>query len=427
MLVLVFFIVSVVLYIWTYVPHTEEVQYTNILELETQVQQRTDAHQAEIDTIDAEINELTLRKKKDKSNFDSQDKDRLKTLRGDKITKSTEFKQWLAIIHKKLADAIIEWLYHIDRQRDHTGRLPEYFHNDVRRFYLLLNDCGAPRYKKLPVDWIPLGLIGGILEDLIVILRVPTGDGGIGMGNKHVYTIDEVIVGYHNFRNTESPDKISRFPCLNYIFEIYHNTDDIKHAIKMVVRHQGDSMRIGTLLPDRIYAIQGIYNVPFDPRVVTVLTPDSFNDPSTPCIGVHFTTTEIATAIWNETPTNDRRGKPLDKVPIGCIMRFKGIGRRDIHALSCVHYDDTNECYRINHEFIGIKDRMTHGISTNWNRPKYQSGLVLDIQKIVNTLPAGSVMLNEIGTLLVTETIPRECIIACINTDELIDKFWHIE
>ncbi|MBA42653.1 MAG: hypothetical protein CMF62_01415 [Magnetococcales bacterium] len=71
-----------------------------------------------------------------------------------------------------------------------------------------------------------------------------------------------------------------------------------------------------------------------------------------------------------------------------------------------------------------IRDRMVHGIGV-MERPKYESGLVIDIHKLIETLPKDSIMINEIGTLLIKKNVPRECIIDILKDDKL-NIFWRI-
>lgn len=67
---------------------------------------------------------------------------------------------------------------------------------------------------------------------------------------------------------------------------------------------------------------------------------------------------------------------------------------------------------------------MAHGIKTDVERPKYQAGLVIDVKRLVSTLPEGSVLMNEIGTLLVNADIPRDCLLYCIESEQDVEAFW---
>lgn len=65
-------------------------------------------------------------------------------------------------------------------------------------------------------------------------------------------------------------------------------------------------------------------------------------------------------------------------------------------------------------------------ILDNVTRYKYQTGLIIDLKKLVNHLKPGSVVLNELTTMLCSEDIPRDCIIDLID-DKKIDAFWGVQ
>ncbi len=73
-----------------------------------------------------------------------------------------------------------------------------------------------------------------------------------------------------------------------------------------------------------------------------------------------------------------------------------------------------------------IRDRMVHGINDTVSRTKYQAGLVIDLVKLTSTLPRGSVQINELGTLLVHDDIPSDCIIELLHTPTQLNVFWRI-
>jgi hypothetical protein len=70
---------------------------------------------------------------------------------------------------------------------------------------------------------------------------------------------------------------------------------------------------------------------------------------------------------------------------------------------------------------------MVHGINDDVSRPKYQAGLVIDLEKLCHILPEGMVQINELTTLLVHDDIPHECLIACLYTDDDLNYFWRIK
>jgi len=317
--------------------------------------------------------------------------------------------------YNNIAVDMCAWMFSLESMKI-NGQLPKKLHNMVLTGFLTLIDCGITRYRKLPSEWIELGATGGLLEDLVVIMRIPGKTHGIGIGDKHIYSIEEVITGYRKYlENSNDP---LRFIFLLHLFN-NNNDEMIKSLIFQAIKHQGESKRLSIRKNNssvndntyEIYTLQGLYGAVYD-KSVTIVLSDTDDKPS---IGIHFTRTDIAQNIWNQKAT---RGD----IPVGHIMRFeKG---RDIHALSCVYYD--GEYYRINANKTSIRNRMTHGITT-MNRPKYQSGLVLDINKMVKILPKGAVMLNEIGTLLVSVPIPHSCILACLDTELMLNKFWQLD
>ena len=156
----------------------------------------------------------------------------------------------------------------------------------------------------------------------------------------------------------------------------------------------------------------------YDPRTVNILTASSFDDPSVSKLGVHFTKDIIAKAIWLKESTTNKRSKGRE-IPVGHIVRFD----RVIHGLTCVVHE--NGEYKIAETHKGIHNRMVHGLYKENVRVKYESGLVLDIPKMVDLLPEGSVMINELGTLMVTQNIPHECIKSHLSMDT-IDSFWRV-
>jgi hypothetical protein len=338
----------------------------------------------------------------------------------------TSLNAYLHIHRKDVCKNFSHWMFCLERFKT-NNKLPAELIEPVREAFIIMGNQSktASRYRKLPLAWLELGAVGAFLEDLVVVMRTPNQ---VGIADQHLITMDEIIDG---FRKQMDPDVYSddekdepRFLFMNYAFSGMH-IEELTKFIRMCIDSQGKSQRIGIYHDDDTdtdyyYAIQGIYGgIEFDKRVVTVLTPESFDDPTTPRYGVHFTKTNFALSIWNKESTKNGKAKGRE-ILNGHIMRFD----RVIHGLSCIEKHDND--YIISEEYAEIRNRMVHGI-TQMERPKYQAGLVLDIRKIVETLPPGSVMLNELGTLLVTESIPHECLLACLHTEEQVNKFWRVE
>lgn len=156
-----------------------------------------------------------------------------------------------------------------------------------------------------------------------------------------------------------------------------------------------------------------------DPRVVTVLTPELCKISNPPKYAIHFTKTPIALSIWNKETTKAKIPTKRE-LPEGCICKFE----RAIHALTCV--EKNGERFQIFETHSGIRDRMVHGINDDISRPKYQAGLVIDLERLCNVLPEGMVQINELTTLLVHQDIPHECLIACLHRDDDLNYFWRI-
>jgi hypothetical protein len=301
------------------------------------------------------------------------------------------------------------------------GWIPEEYHDIIRDMYIILSLNGGrshSRYKKLPLCWLGLGVSAGFMEDMVVVMRTISQ---LGFSSTHVCSIKRLISGYRKYIE-DNPDHF-RFMFMRFVFNRYNDEDLIQFIIS-AIKNQDASKRIG-LLEDDVdgpccYALQGVYgHMEYDPRTVKVLTPDSFTDSSISQIGVHFTKDIIAEAIWKREKTSNSRSNGVE-IPVGEIVRFD----RVIHGLTCVVYE--NGDYKIAKTHRGIHNRMVHGLYKENVRVKYQSGLVLDIPKIVEMLPTGSVIINELGTLMVTKNIPHECIKAHLSVDN-INVFWRVD
>jgi hypothetical protein len=268
------------------------------------------------------------------------------------------------------------------------------------------------RYFKLPVDWMSIGYYAGLLEDMVVVMRTIVQ---LKISDTHMILLSNFIKNYRKFFSENLPNA-SRFI---FMLDLFSSNDDqyimdmLIHAISL----QGYSQRIGIYDDSTgkfIYAIQGIFSCSYDPRVVKYLTPDN-----TIPYAIHFTKREIANAIWNKSTTIST--KTNSEIPTGEICRFN----RVIHAITDII--NTSNGFMIGNSLKNLKSRMSHGIRpSDDGRMKYESGLVIDVKRLVSILPEKSVMINQIGTLLVDRNIPHECLIDCIDTDEKLDFFWQI-
>jgi hypothetical protein len=318
------------------------------------------------------------------------------------------YKETIKSENINIANTIINTMYEITQHESKS--LPE---AKWAELYILLSTLTSytGRYKKIPRDWVKIGFYGGVLEDLVVIVRVGAQ---FEISLNHLISLDEIIKGVKKFIDSGEDSKISRFPFIAKLCSTLED-EELGHFLNTSIVMQGESKRIGTYNDNGItyyYAIQGLYRgVKYDERVVRVL--DDCAD--SPRYAVHFTKNHFASSIWNQTPTKNMRAKGTE-IPIGEIVRFD----RVIHCLTCIEFDGEN--YMIKEEKAKIRDRMVHGIGV-MKRPKYESGLVIDIHKLIETLPSGSIMINELGTLLVEVNIPHECLLDIIEGDK-VETFW---
>ena len=379
------------------------------------------------------------------------DKSLMKELRRKSLELKTTLNLSIRSQEAKIADLVFQKLESMEAHKV-NGYLPDTFCNTVKELYLLLSRQGRlnVRYVKLPKCWLSIGLFAGILEELVVILRTPSQ---IGIGDTHLHTIADIIKGMRKFNAAEAGNPI-RFLFMTKLFE--RNEYEIQLCLEQCVQFQGESRRIGIYRENNngdnngdplesdnsqlkdvvvndvvyLYAIQGVYGgITLDPRVVNVLTPET-----APPFAIHFTKEPIALSIWNNTPTNGLEiGGKL--VPSGTICKFD----RPIHGLTCVERNsiqttpllrssmgDTSDVFQIATTHTGIRDRMVHGINDTVSRPKYQAGLVIDLKRLCAILAPGMVMINELGTLLVFDDIPHECLITCLHTNNQLSTFWRL-
>ena len=333
--------------------------------------------------------------------------------RGKRITSQTLVNKMMRDKDEKIATMVYSRLRTIEKYKQ-AGFLPPSFAAEAKELYLILFKFGgrmSVRYVKMPKEWSALGLTAGVLEDLVVVLRTPQQ---IGLGNKHMFTEQELVHGFKKFMSEEEGHP--RFMFLSNLM----NSANAEDLLKVAVRTQGKSNRIGVHEENYItyyYAIQGIMgDIDFDDRVTRVL---SVGGSKIPPYAVHFTKANLAKAIWNKEETSSTRLRP-DGKPIlpGHICRFD----RPVHALTNITL--TNGKYHIVNADKDLRTRMAHGIKEDTERPKYQAGLVIDVNKLLNILPAGSVRMNEIGTLLVSSDIPHDCLLYCIENEKDVEFFW---
>jgi hypothetical protein len=266
-----------------------------------------------------------------------------------------------------IARAIMDELWSLDKYKNDKNfiedlQICEY----VRKLYLLLSTHGRlnARYVKLPRDWMNLGYDCGLLEDLVVVTRTL---GQLGICKSHMVKSEDLIQGFKDYTTREgytAPNSINRFAFLGDLFSRVADSATVQNKLSRAILSQGASKRIGIYQtkPDVIhngvvsypqtfyYAIQGLYNLEFDPKVTTsIQSSDFYKEVCTvPLYAIHFTRADIALSIFTNAPTTSYRKRPngKDLVP-GAICRFD----RVIHAITDIskieHQDDATPDFPI--------------------------------------------------------------------------------
>lgn len=355
-------------------------------------------------------NDIVMTEEKIKQ-INKDDRSLLKKMRGDLLTMQTYLNNFVSDFGIKFATNCVKYMYDLESHKV-DGILNDTLCIKIKQLFILVANKHrmSARYLKLPKSWLCLGFLGGVLEDLVVVMRTASQ---LKISSNHLITLDELIAGY------KTSDVDHRFLFLAKLFSLPQ--EKISELLLTAINSQGKAKRISFYNDGIItyyYAIQGLLGgVKFDDRVVKTLTcDDSFND-----YAVHFTKIDIALNIWNNLPTNGSSRIRKNGLPIvvGAICKFD----RPIHALTNIkYYEETNKCHIISSD-KDIRDRMTHGIKDVDVRPKYEAGLVFNVRKLVNDFP-GSVQINEIGTLLVHVDILHEYVVKCIHSDEDVEYFW---
>ncbi|MBA42652.1 MAG: hypothetical protein CMF62_01410 [Magnetococcales bacterium] len=194
----------------------------------------------------AKIKELEITKLKNKldSMNRKDDKDTYKKIKGEHYNLVKKIKDKNESLNMKLKEIIIEFMYQY-------MKLEEKFLNKKDMYELFLTLSGlnrfTTRYKKIPRDWLSIGFAGGVLEDLIVILRVAYQ---FDISTKHLISSTELIDGL------KKVDKC-RFSFISKVLEKLEEKD-IPNYINQCLTLQGESKRIN-VYNGYYYAIQGIY------------------------------------------------------------------------------------------------------------------------------------------------------------------------
>jgi hypothetical protein len=340
----------------------------------------------------------------------SNDKYNVKDLKKEIIDSSTKLNKDLEENKNLLGMTIIDFLFDIENTKN-NGLLSETLYDMILDIYRILSsECSRinVRYIKMPKDWILLGFMSGFLEDLVIVMRTLDQ---LNISNSQLVSLDNFISKFKL-----DPNNFIRFPFIAKLLTQDNNL--IKDYMSVAIKSQGKSKRIGIYIDENniefYYSIQGLLGkLKYDNRLVITLTLDTC-----PLYAIHFTKSDIARKIWEKQITTTNKSDR--ELPIGTICKMQ----RSIHALTNIVLDETTKKFHIISSLKDIRSRMTHGIKENSTRPKYQSGLVIDVKKLTNILPYGNVQHNEIGTLLVHQDIPHSCIITLIDSEEDIEYFW---
>lgn len=324
---------------------------------------------------------------------------------------STDLNKYIINHQQSLGNKIIDLLFELEKEKI-DGNLPISYYKDILYLYNILSSkCSRnhARYVKMPKDWILLGFMSGFLEDLVVVMRTLTQT---SISKTQLVTLTDLVNNYEIYYISTNSD---RFPFITKLFK--ENIQIIRDYIVKAINSQSKSKRIGLYTDvdnnEYYYSIQGLLgNMKYDLRVVKTINSDNY-----PKYAVHFTKSEIAKKIWNNEKTNSINTER--ELPIGMICKFK----RSIHALTNINFNGTY--YHIISYDKDIRNRMTHGIKETNYRQKYESGLVIDVEKLIHILPLGMIQMNEIGTLLVHQDIPHSCIINIIDTENDVENFWN--
>lgn len=330
--------------------------------------------------------------------------------------------------------------------------------SEIKEIYLILAKyCGESlsRYFKLPLGWLALGSGGGILEDLIVVLRTPKNVFphlfcGEEIKNSPIFEIEEL---FNELNKVFQDQKLcDRFPFLHYFCTLNCEVDSFISNLLRLLNLQNANKRIGHFIEDQkifLYTIQGLFGMKYSPRSVKILDYSlqlaRVDEREFPLYAVHFTSRDIATKIWNCEPTISPIKNEI--LPVGEIIRFRN--KRAIHCIGDV--EKIEDHFYIGEKSRDISKRMTDNISGD-RRVKYTAGLIIDLRSLFfyySSHPLSlesegefspslslsrvreseverSIFQNEIGTILIERNVPRECIVASLLSEEEVNSFWRV-
>jgi len=410
---------------------------TLLYDIELTYQRGLEELQKNVDLCDAELKRLELNSKLEQESI----KNAKKKLFISKSVKST----YILNTNKQITEKLINELWTIESAKVISSDiriLDESYTDVVKSIYLFLRKHGEnnSRYIKLPKNWMNIGYTAGLLEDLVVVMRILSR---MNISNNQMITIQTLITGFINYMKIKESNGIHQFSFFKNLIEKFDSPIIIENIIIDAIKSQGESKRIGSYKKDYIsicdkypvlqkdvlyiYAIQGIYDLNYDPRVTHTLLS---SDLMFPKYAIHFTQTKIAHNIYHNIQTNTQRKRYMvddstvvNPIITGSICKFD----RHIHAITAV--EKVNGYFVISDKFKSIRDRMSHGITNDFTRLKYEAGLIIDVEMLAKYYEAKEqniLILNEINTLLISDDVPRDCIIYLIETESELDRFWKV-
>lgn len=167
----------------------------------------------------------------------------VKTLRTKIIESQNVVNERIRAQEVVVADKVFDRILQLDLKKE-NGYLPDECVEEMKLLYLLLARQGRlnVRYLKLPKCWLKIGMYGGILEELIVILRTPSQT---GIGDTHMHTISSIVGGFNKFLQQENDEgKPTRFLFLTKLVTKYSDLV-VTNILCDCVKYQGESKRIG--------------------------------------------------------------------------------------------------------------------------------------------------------------------------------------
>lgn len=254
------------------------------------------------------------------------------------------------------------------------------------------------RYNNIPSTWIRLPYISGFLTDLLAVLRRPKQ---CGLGDKHMYNSDELVARLKIY--FEKQENRYRYPFLmQKIYPSNCNSVDMQQYFRESV----ENYQIGKLIGWKIFGYNVSHYYAID-QMVDDIEPDPMTLTRLPTVNppthaVYFTDRETAGNIQ----MND-----VDIIP----------GKKSIYALTGIIFNESTNSLRKAGEGFSMKFDILRHNGSKEKTEKYAVGIVLDIKRLmcINDEP-NSIMMNDHDNLVISCTIPKQCIVGYYNTNQII-------